>query len=167
MSHSLVANRSGRSEEMSDRKRIAQVAQDKWATVSDLLRLLMINERMSNSLKKFWLKKSKILFFCMFSIRFFNLKNEPIAHCLFFGEWWTTFSDSLRGNERSWANRSGRSKKMSKWVNRSFFWANRLFAHFLAKNERFARKTDEPNPSPAHSAQGFSYLHIYFYTFLR
>ena len=36
----------------SNRERIAQVAQDKWAYVSDSLRLLMINERMSDSLKK-------------------------------------------------------------------------------------------------------------------
>ena len=57
------ANRSGRSEEMSDRERIAQVAQDKWATMSDSLRSLRGNERMSDSLKKIWLKKSKILFY--------------------------------------------------------------------------------------------------------
>ena len=65
---------------------------------------------------------------------------------------WVTMSDSLtslRGNEQSWANCSGRSPKMSEWVNRSFFWANRSFAHFWAKNERFARKTDEQIPSPA------------------
>ena len=37
---------------MSNCERIAQVAQDKWATVSDFLRSLMINELMSNSLKK-------------------------------------------------------------------------------------------------------------------
>ena len=48
---------------------------------------------------------------------------------------WATMNDlltSLRGNERSWANRWGRSPKMSKWVNRSFLgkkrairWENR------------------------------------------
>ena len=65
---------------------------------------------------------------------------------------WKTVSDSLRslrGNERWWANRSGRSPKMSKWVNRSFFWANRSFAYFWAKNEWFARKTDKRISSPA------------------
>ena len=64
---------------------------------------------------------------------------------------WVTMSDSLtslRGNEQSWANRSGGSPKMSKWVNRSFYGANRWFAHLWAKNERFARKTDEQIPSP-------------------
>ena len=30
-----------------------------------------------------------------------------------------------------------------------FFIANRSFAHFFAKNERFAQKTDERIPSPA------------------
>ena len=45
----LWAIRSGRSEEMSD--------------VSELLSLLTKNERMSASLKKVWLKKSKILFY--------------------------------------------------------------------------------------------------------
>ena len=65
---------------------------------------------------------------------------------------WATMSyliTSLRGNEWSWANRSGRSPKMSEWVNCSFFWANRSFAHFWAKNKCFARKTDERIPSPA------------------
>ena len=54
---------------MSDRERIAQVAQDKWATVSDLLRLLRGNERINDTLKKISLNKSKILFFSMFYIQ--------------------------------------------------------------------------------------------------
>ena len=53
------ANHSGRSEEMSNPERIAQVAQDKWATLSNSLRLLRENERMSDSLKKIWLKNLK------------------------------------------------------------------------------------------------------------
>ena len=55
---------------MSDHERIAQVAQDKWVIVSDSLRSLILNERMSDSLKIFRLKKSKILFFSMFYTRF-------------------------------------------------------------------------------------------------
>ena len=47
------ANCSGCSEEMSDLEQIAQVAQDKWATLSDSLRSLRENERMSVSLKNF------------------------------------------------------------------------------------------------------------------
>ena len=65
---------------------------------------------------------------------------------------WATMSDSLtllRGNERSRANRSGHSPKMSKWVNRSFFWGNHSSAHFWAKNKWFAQKTDERILSPA------------------
>ena len=54
--------RSFRSNQMSDFERFAQIAQDKWATVSESLRSLRGNERMSDLLKKFWLKKSKILF---------------------------------------------------------------------------------------------------------
>ena len=56
---------------MSDCEQIDQVAHDKWATVSDSLRSLMINEQMSDLLKKIWLKKSKILFFGMFYMDFF------------------------------------------------------------------------------------------------
>ena len=47
---------------------------------------------------------------------------------------------------RSFAHRSGRSPKMSESL---VFLVNRSFAHFWAKNERFARKTDERIPSPA------------------
>ena len=46
----------------------------------------------------------------------------------------------LRGIERSWANRLGRSQKMSEWVNCSF-------ANFWAKNERFAWKTMSKFPA--------------------
>ena len=64
---------------------------------------------------------------------------------------WATISNLLillRVNEGLWANRSGRSPKLSEWVNCSFFRANRSFAHFWAKNEWFAWKTDEQIPSP-------------------
>ena len=50
---------------------------------------------------------------------------------------WATMSDSLRllrGNERLWANCSGRSPKMSKWVNRSFF-SELLLRSFLGKKQ--------------------------------
>ena len=56
------ANCSGCSEEMSVRERIAQVAQDKCATLSDLLRLLRGNEQLSDLLKKIWLKNLKSCF---------------------------------------------------------------------------------------------------------
>ena len=71
---------------------------------------------------------------------------------------WATMSNSLRlltNNEWPWANRSDCSQKMSKWANRSVFWANRSFAHVFAKNERFAQKTDERIPSSATSLSRF------------
>ena len=45
------ANCSGRSEEMSNHEQIAQVTQDKWATMSDWLRSLRGNERMNDPSK--------------------------------------------------------------------------------------------------------------------
>ena len=63
----LWANRSGRSYQKSDRERIAQVAHDKCATVSDSLRWLMINEQISDLIKK---NLAKILFFSRFYICF-------------------------------------------------------------------------------------------------
>ena len=84
------ANRSGCSEEMSDLERIAQLAQDKWVTLRDSLRSLRGNERMSDWLNKFWLKKSKILFYylCFIYDKKKNWKNNRITHFLFLGEWY-------------------------------------------------------------------------------
>ena len=45
----LWVNHSGHSYQKSDCERIAQVAHDKWATVSDLLRSLMINKRFAHN----------------------------------------------------------------------------------------------------------------------
>ena len=53
IAHSLIAHsliRSNRSGQMSECERFAQVAQDKWANVSDSLRSLRTKERMSESL---------------------------------------------------------------------------------------------------------------------
>ena len=61
---------------------------------------------------------------------------------------WAIRSGRSEGNEQLWENRSGRSPKLSELVNQSFFWANCSFAHFWAKNQRFARKTDEQIPGP-------------------
>ena len=154
----------------------AHFLQDKWATVSESLRSLRGNERMSNSFKKCWQKNLKSTFLVCFIYGFLYKKWANRSFPLFWwAMWvnrsgrspkmsdreglaqvahqkWVTMSDlltSLRGNEQSWANRSGRSPKMSEWVNCSFFWANCSFTHFWAKNERFARKTYEWIPSPA------------------
>ena len=66
-------------------------------------------------------------------------------------------------NERPWANCSGRSPKMSEWANCSFIWANRTFANFFAKNERFAQKTDERIPSPASWVIAMLWIHAEFF----
>ena len=54
--------------------------------MSDSLRSLLLNERMSDLLKKNLANKFKILFFSMFYISFFYLKNERFAYILCFGE---------------------------------------------------------------------------------
>ena len=149
---------------MSNGERIAQVAHDKWATVSNSLRSLLINEQMSHALKIFWQKISEILFFSMFYTGFFILKNERFAHYLIFGEWcmqiaqfthqkwamWANHSGrsqkmsdvskslrSLTKNERPWPIHSGCSPKMSEWANHLFFWVNCSFTLFFAKNKQF------------------------------
>ena len=56
---------------------------------------------------------------------------------------WVTASKSLRSlmsKDRLWENRSGHSRQMSEWANRSFFWANCSFALSLIENERFAQQ---------------------------
>ena len=60
----LWANRSGRLRQMSNYERFAQVAHQKWATISESLRLLTKNERiahfLSESLIRFFLQKPAI-----------------------------------------------------------------------------------------------------------
>ena len=161
---------------MSDCEQIAQVTHDKWANVSDSLRLLRTNERMSklfvffeqithflfcsqkmsNSVKKF----GKIVFFVHF-YNFFEvfkkakvllIPSEQIAQVA--QEKWVTMSHSfrsLRRNQQLWANRSGHSPKTSKWANRSLFEQIAHLLTFLAKNERFSPKFDERSPNPAPS----------------
>ena len=143
---------SGRSGQMSDCDRIAQVAHEKWANVSDLLRSLRTNERQIARFCSKWFILSfahkiirKKLYFCTLFTVFYKFKkktknllipseqSERIAQVA--QDKWATMSDSLRSlrrNERSWANRSGRS----------------LFS-FLAINKRFAPKFDEQIPNPA------------------
>ena len=72
---------------------------------------------------------------------------------------------SLTKNERPWAIGSGRLEEMSdreriaqvahqKWVNERIarFFSESLIRKFLAKNERFAQKTNEQIQSPAFSS---------------
>ena len=159
----LWANRSCCSRQMSDREQIAQVIHYKWATVSDSLRSLIINELMSDSLKNCWQKKSKILFFSMFYISFLfkklsdslipsflmlrlltkNERCEQITQVTY--QKWATISDLLRSltkNERLWANRSGCSPKMSEWVNPSFF---ERIAHSLIFSQKISDSLRKPS----------------------
>ena len=130
-----------RSGQMSDCERFAQNTQYKWRMVSkslrlqmtkkanmcDLLRLLMIKDRMSKSLFFEWIAHS---LFCSQKKQFAHknlTKIVLLVHLLF-------LLKSLTINERMWADRSGRSPRLSKWGKHSFFWANWSFAYFFWQN---------------------------------
>ena len=134
---------------MSYHERFAQVAQRKWA-------------------KKFWLKKSKILFnYVLFTV-FKKKISKKWAHHSFPLFWWAMWvyrsfhsnqmSDvsnsliSLTKNERPWAICLGRSEEMSDHERIAQVghqkWANEWIAHFWTKNEQFAQKPKEQNRSP-------------------
>ena len=140
---------------MSDCERIVQVTQDKWA-----------NEQIAHFLFRSHKNKritQKNCIFCTFFTFFYKFlkkgkdslipseQSERIAQVI--QDKWATVSDSLsslRRNERSRANRSGRSPKMSKGANCSLFEriTHSLTFFILAKNERFAPKFDERIPNP-------------------
>ena len=118
----------------------------------------------------------------MYYIRVFYLKNERLAHSLLVSdvgkplrsltknEWyeriaqaphqkWATMSNSLRSltkNERLWANRSGRSPKMSE---SPVFLSESLIRSIFRINEQFAQKIDEQIPSPALQYTTYSTLY--------
>ena len=108
---------------MSNCERIAQVAQDKWATVSDFLRSLMINELMSNLLKKN--KRFAHLLF-------YHERPEQIAHS------WAIFSQLLICHEQpeqfphscSFVLRD-LSKSLKVAFYNEHFWANERWANEL------------------------------------
>ena len=76
----------------------------------------------------------------MFYIGFLFKKNEKFAYSLIFGERCERIAQVSHQKWAMWANRSGRSPKMSEWANRSFFWENRSFAHFLQNTSDSLRK---------------------------
>ena len=120
---------SSRSNQLSDFEQFAQIAKDKWATVSESLRSHKTNEQFAQQI---WLKKSKIFFFSMFYMRFLYKKmSDSLVSDVSKSLW------SLTKNERTGAIRSGRSVEMSNCEQ---------IAHFWAKNKQFARKTVEPSP---------------------
>ena len=112
----LWANCSGRSWQMSDRERFAQVAHDKWA-----------NERFTQ------IFLTKIIFLVRFIYVFLFKKTSDSLIPSFLMRYVRESLRLLTKNEwpwaiRSgpWANRSGHSPKMSKWANHSFFRKKRV-----------------------------------------
>ena len=105
----------------------------------------------------------------MFYIQFkkiFGWKSEQIAHfrsfCSFRSNQMSDVSESLislKSNERfaqvpqrksAIVSKLLRSLTKNEWMSELLiFWANCSFARFWTKNERFARKSNEPIPSPA------------------
>ena len=101
-----------RSYQKSDLEGIAQVAHDKWATVSSFLSLLTKNEQMSDELNKFWLKSQKSYFLVCFTYVFlFKKKSDSLIPFFLM----SNVSESLRwliSKEQPWGNCSGRSWQM-------------------------------------------------------
>ena len=128
---------------MSDCERIAQVAHDKWSNVRDSLRSLRTNERlarffekiahfllrsqkMSSSLKKIRKNRISCMFFTVF-FEVFKKANYSLIPSQVAQDKWATVR-SLRRNERSWTNHSGRLPTVREWANRSLF---EQIAHLL------------------------------------
>ena len=142
---------------MSNREQIAQVAQRKWAIMSDSLRSLRGNEwcewiahftheKWANErfAQKIWLKKSKSLFYyVLLYLKFFN--TNIFAHFLFFGERCQWIPHFAQIKWAMWANPSFRSLKMNDSLRLlrgnerceriAHFahqkWANEWIAHFF------------------------------------
>ena len=176
--HSLIcSNRSGQmwaihsgcSGQMSDCEQIAQVAHDKWANVSDLLRSLRTNEQMSKKLSFF--KQIAHFLFCsqkmsdsLKKIR----KNRFFTFSQFFLKFLKKAKDSLIPSERTWAICSGRSEGMSdrerfaqvahqknERMSKSLtFWANRSFAQF------FCQKTSDSLQNSMSEFPTLNYSHL-------
>ena len=110
---------SDRSGQRSDCEPIAQVTHDKWATVSDSLRSLMINEQN--------FKKSKIIFFGTF---FVCLKKQMIAHSLFFNEWCERIAQAAH---QKWASMSYSLRSLTKNELIARFFSESLICSFFCK----------------------------------
>ena len=98
----------------------AQFAQIKWATVSDSLRSLKTIERQ-------WGNCSG--------------RSEEMSDR-------EQFAQVTQRKWAMWANRSFRSPKMSKWVNRSFFLSESLICSFLDKKRAIRSKIKWANSQP-------------------
>ena len=137
---------------------ITQMAQDKWANVSDLTRLLRTNERLWANRSGCSYKMSKYEQFA----RYFEFEKIVFLYILtFLCEVFKNAKDLLIPSEQSeqiaqvaqvkWvtvSDRSGRSPKMSEWANHPLFEQIAHLLTFLANNERFASKLDEQISNP-------------------
>ena len=156
---------------MSECERFAQVVQDKWATVSKSLRLLMTNEQMwaIHSGRSGQMSKSLVFFWANCSFSYSLTKNGRFAPVF-----WSykknkgalipserserisqvaqdkraTVSDSLR-SEGMCGGEQIAQVAHRKWANCSLFEQIAHSLTFLAKKERFPPKFDERIPNPA------------------
>ena len=97
-------------------EQIAQVAHQKWATMSDLLRLLTKNEQIA------WLGICSLVFWANHS--FFAKKwvnNEQMSNSLIFGERPEGFAHTAHFWWATWAIHSHSSLRKREWANCSFF----------------------------------------------
>ena len=127
--HSFIAHsgiRSDRSRQMNHCEPIALVSHDKRATVSDSLRSLSCSQK----------NLTKIVFLYVF-LRFLKFKKTSDSLIPSFFKRCERIAQVAHQN---WA-----CEKMRKSL---VFLANRSFAHFFAKNERSAQKTNERIPNP-------------------
>ena len=172
---------------MSECERIAQVAHNKWANVSDLLRSLMINEQIarffewiahllfrsqkaSDNLKKIGKNRNFVRFYSFLDFLkkgkaslIPSERSEQIAQVA--QDKWATVSDSLRSlSRKAIVSESLRSLSKNEWMSESLtFWANRSFAHLFGKNEQFAPKFNERIPKPVWRTTGWCKNFMYTY----
>ena len=161
-------------DQMSDCERFAQIALDKWATVSEPLRLLMTNEQItrfferiahllfssqktSNSPQKIWLNS---YFFCKF------YKKDLFAHYLFFNERCEPIAQVAHQKWAIWANHSGHPPKISDHERfTQVTHQNEQIAHylliFLQKTSNLLRKPMSKFPTLVLCLHNFSILELY------
>ena len=169
---------------MSDCEQFAQIAQDKWATVSELIRSLISKEqpwanRSGRSYQKSdsrWLKKSKILFFSMFYITFkmsdslipffLNQRCERIAQVDH--QKWANMSKSLRlitKNEQI-ARFFERITHLLIFLQKTSDWLRKPMSKFPALGVFYDRVTNEINSKLPENNSQFTweclYLNLFF-----
>ena len=165
-----------RSNKMSDCEGFAQIAQDKWATVSKSLMVAqrkwaMWANRSFHSLKMsewairskvFGFKKSKILFYYVLFKVFLN-NFEKICESLISSFLVSDVSRSFCSNQMSAVSKSlTKNERFAQVAQRKWaMWANRSF---FDKNERFARKSNELILSPAYMILSCNLLYEYLFS---